>query len=103
MWLVWTGLLVGFLAIVGSIVFAVVRALELWRTTKVFATDFGGRVDEFSLRVETLASREAGEFDRLEPALARLRRSSARLAVLRNAINRVREQAAGALVLYPRK
>jgi hypothetical protein len=103
MWLVWTALLVGFVAIVGSIVFAVVRGLELWRTTKVFTTQFGGRVDAFSRSVEALASRDAAEFDRLEPALARLRRSSARLRVLRNAIDRVREQAAAALVLYPRK
>jgi hypothetical protein len=103
MWLVWTALLVGFLAIVGSIVFAAVRALHFWRTTKVFTADFGDRMDEFSRRVETLASRDPGEFDRLTPALARLQRSSAQLAVLRNAIDRVREQAAGALVLYPRK
>ena len=103
MWLVWTALLVGFLAIVGSIVFAVVRALDFWRTTKVFAADFGDRVDEFSRRVETLASRDPAELDRLEPALTRLRRSSAQLRVLQNAIDRVRDQAAGALVLYPRK
>ena len=103
MWLVWTALLVGFAAIVASIVFAVVRGLELWRTTKVFATDFGGRVDAFSRSVDALASRDPAEFDQLEDALARLRRSSAQLRVLRNAIDRVRDQAAAALVLYPRK
>ena len=103
MWLVWTSLLFGFVAIVGSIVFAVVRALELWRTTKVFAGDFGGRVDELSRSVDALASRDRAEVGRLEPALARLRRSSAQLRVLRNAIDRVRDQAAAALVLYPRK
>jgi hypothetical protein len=103
MWLIWTALLVGFLSIVGSIVFAVVRGLELWRATKVFASDFGGRVDAFSQSVEALSSRDPAEFDRLEHALARMRRSSARLRVLRNAIDRVREQTAAALVLYPRK
>ncbi|MGH2920749.1 MAG: hypothetical protein ACRDKU_01605 [Gaiellaceae bacterium] len=103
MWLVWTALLVGFLAIVGSIVFAVVRALELWRAAKVFATEFGGQVDSFSRSVDAVASRDPAEFARLEPALARLRRSSAQLTVLRNAIDRVRDQADAALVLYPRK
>ena len=101
--LVWIALLVGLIAVVGSIVFAVLRALELWRTGKAFFTDFGDRVDDFSRRVDALASREALELERLEPALARLGRSSAQLAVLRNAIKRVREQASGALVFYPRK
>jgi hypothetical protein len=101
--LVWIALLVGFFAVVGSIVFVVLRALELWRTGKAFFTDFGERVDDFSRRVDALASREAPERERLEPALSRLRSSSARLAVLRKAITRVREQASGALVFYPRK
>jgi hypothetical protein len=60
-------------------------------------------VDAFSRSVDALASRDPADFDRLEPALARLRRSSAQLRVLRTAIDRVRDQAAGALVLYPRK
>jgi hypothetical protein len=101
--LVWIALLVGFVAVVGSIVFVVLRALELWRTSKASFTDFGERIDDLSRRVEAFASREAPELEQLEPALARLRRSSAQLAVLRNAVTRVREQASGVLVFYPRK
>jgi hypothetical protein len=101
--LVWIALIVGFVAIVGSIVFLVTRALELWRTGKAFFGDFDGTMDDLSRSLDALASREAPELERLAPALARLRRSSAQLTVLRNAISRVREQAAGALVLYPRK
>jgi hypothetical protein len=101
--LVWIALLVGFVAVVGSSVFLVLRALEFWRASKSFFTDFGDRVDDFSRRVEALASHEAPELERLGPALARLRRSSAQLAVLRNAVERVREQASGVLVFYPRK
>jgi hypothetical protein len=99
----WIALIVGSLAIVASVVFMVMRALELWRAAKGFLTAFGDGTDEFARRVDALASRDAPELDRLEPALARLRRSSAQLAALRDALERVREQASGALLLYPRK
>ena len=101
--LVWIALVAGLLAVFGSIVFLVVRALELWRIGKAFFADFGERVDALSRSVDALAAREGQDLERLDPALARLRRSSAQLAVLRNAIARVREQASWALVLYPRK
>jgi hypothetical protein len=101
--LVWLALIVGLAATVGSIVFLALRALELWRSARGFFTVFGEGVDDLSRRVDALASRDAPELERLEPALARLRRSSAQLAVLRSAVKRVREQASGALVFYPRK
>jgi hypothetical protein len=101
--LFWIALILGSLAIVTSIVFLVTRALELWRTAKGFLTAFGEGTDELARSVDALASRDAPELERLEPALARLRQSSAQLAVLRNALERVREQASGALLLYPRK
>jgi two-component sensor histidine kinase len=101
--LVWIALVAGLLAVVASAVLLVVRALELWRIGKAFFGDFGERVDALSRSVDALAAREGQDLERLEPALARLRRSSAQLAVLRNAIARVREQASSALALYPRK
>jgi hypothetical protein len=100
--LVWIALLVGFVAIVGSIVFVVVRAVELWRAIRQFFSAVGTTADELGRRADALAAREV-RVERLEPALERLRRSSAQLAVLRKELKRVREQASGALVLYPRK
>jgi biopolymer transport protein ExbB/TolQ len=101
--LVWIALLVGLVAIVASIVLVVVRAIELWRTIRASGSTLAAGMDELGRRADALAAREGPQFKRLEPELERLRRSSAQLAVLRNAINRVRDQASSALVLYPRK
>jgi hypothetical protein len=101
--LVWIALLVGLLAVIAAIALVVVRAVELWRTTRAFFGAVGTAADDLGRRADALASREPADFQRLEPALDRLRRSSAQLAVLRNELKRVREQASAALVLYPRK
>jgi hypothetical protein len=101
--LVWIALVVGLLAVVGSIVFVVVRALELWRAIRASGAALGAGMEELGRSADALAAREAPQFERLEPKLERLRRSSAQLAVLSNAIKRVRDQASSALVLYPRK
>lgn len=103
MTLVWVALLVALAAIAGSIVLVVVRAVEFWRSARGFFSVFGAGLDEFGRRVDSLGSHEAPELERLEPALDRLRRSSSQLAVLRNAVKRVQEQASGMLALYPRK
>ena len=91
------------LAIVGGTAFAVVRALELWRTIRAFSSALGGGLDELSRRLEMLEPRESRDRARLEVSMERLRRSRAQLDVLTNALRRVREQASTALVLYPRK
>jgi hypothetical protein len=101
--LVWVALVVALTTIAGSIALVVVRALELWRSARGFFSVFGSGLDEFARRMDALASREPAELQRLEPSLERLRRSSAQLAVLRNAVKRVQEQASGVLALYPRK
>jgi predicted PurR-regulated permease PerM len=96
-------LAVAVLAVVGSVVFVVLRSIELWRSIRGFFAATGGGLDELSRRLDALAAHEPPELERLGVSLERLRRSQARLAVLTNALRRVREQTSGALALYPRK
>ena len=97
-----TALLVAAALVAGAIVFAVVRAVALWRTLRAFTRTFGDEMAAFATRVDALAAREP-DTERLGPSLDRLRRSNAQLSVLLNALGRVREQWAGLAAVYPKK
>jgi hypothetical protein len=96
-------LLVGTVAAVGTLVYAIRTGLRLWRDTRDFLGAFGGAMDEFGQRVDKLASHEPPDFGLLEGSVERLRRSWAELSVLLDALGRVREQWSGLLALAPRK
>jgi predicted PurR-regulated permease PerM len=101
--LVWSALAVGIVAVGAAAVLVVVRVVELWRAVRAFFSALGRGLDELAQRLDALSSYESSELERLEVSLERLRRSRAELSILRNALGRVREQASGALALYPRK
>jgi hypothetical protein len=96
-------LLVGALAALGGLAYAVAHGLELWHDAKGFLGTFDQAMDEFGRRVERLASHEPAGLGRLEESVGRLRRSWAQLSVLLHALQRVRDQWAGLLAVYPRK
>jgi hypothetical protein len=101
--LVSIALVVALAWIAGSIVFVVVRAIELWRSARGFFSMLGAGLDELGRRMDAIASHETSETQRLEPALERLRGSFSQLAVLRKALKRVQEQSSGVLAVYLRK
>jgi hypothetical protein len=101
--LVTLALVVGFVAIAGSLAFAAARSYELWRTSRSFLGDLGQANDALTASLDRLSAFEPGGLDRLATATARLEASRARLRVLTGALGRVREQWAGLSDLYPRK
>ena len=101
--LVTLAFLVGLVALIGSIVYLVLKALDLFRVGKTFFRDVGPMTDELGRSLDRLAAHEPPDAGRLSEATARLRASQARLAVQLDAIRRVREQWAALLAVYPRK
>src|SRR5437870_11668875 len=106
----WTSIYLAALAIfvvafVGGAVLVAVRVLQFLRTFKaVRRAVFNGldRVAEAAERASGRASGLAGD-DALPGALARLRRSNARLAVLRAAVTEVQDSVAAVTLWIPRK
>jgi hypothetical protein len=96
-------LLLGTVAFLGALAYAIVQGLQLWRDSRRFLGAFGGALDDFGRRVDRLASHEPPELGRLADSVERLRRSWAELSVLLHALRRVRDQWAGLLAVYPRK
>jgi hypothetical protein len=96
-------LVVGFVAIAGSLAFAGVRSFELWRTSRKFFGALGQANDAVTSSLEQLSTFEPRGLDRLSIATARLEASRARLTILMDAVGRVRGQWAGLVGVYPRK
>jgi len=101
--LVTLALVVGFVAIAGSLAFAATRSYKLWRTSRSFLRAFDQANDAVTASLERLSAFEPGGLDRFATAAARLEASRARLTVLTGALARVRGQWTGLLALYPRK
>ena len=83
--------LIGLAVVVGGTVVVVVRGLQLWRQAK----STGGRLtselakfEERTARTELLLAESEASSRELQEALKRLRVSQARLAVLRDALDR---------------
>jgi len=96
-------LLIGVAAVCGGVAFATVRTITFWRTFRTFGRTLGGDVESFSARLDALSRHDPPQTEALDKSLGRLRRSTAQLSILLNALARVRQQWAGLLAVYPRK
>jgi hypothetical protein len=96
-------LLVAIVAVAAALMYAIRKGLQLWRDLKAALRGFGETMDELGRRVDALAGHEPPELGKLADSVARLRRSWAEFSVLRTALQRVRDQWAGLLAVYPRK
>jgi hypothetical protein len=96
-------LIVGTLAALAGLAYAIAEGFQLWHDAKLFLRAFGRTMDDLTHRVDRLAAHEPADFGRLEASVARLQRSAARLSVLLNALGRVQEQFVGVRAVYPRK
>src|ERR671918_1484142 len=94
----WAALTVFILAPLLALAYVGVQALGLWRVFRGFTRAFGAGMSEFGARLDALASHEP-DLGRLGPNVDRLRRSTAQLSLLLNALGRVREQWSGLLAV----
>ena len=103
--MVWGALAAGFAAATGGLVFFAVRALQTWRDFKRARRHLFKGLEEISTKGEQTAEKAAalGETEEMERTLARLRRSLARLAVLRGALDEAQDTFGRVLVFVPRK
>jgi hypothetical protein len=103
---IWLSLLLVVVVSVGGLALLAVRGLELWRTFKAFGRALEQAVGAVMSSAERLADsteRASAAPQRLEPALARLRGDLARAAVLRAAIQDVRDSLGRLTAFYPSK
>ena len=100
-WAIYGALTTSALAVTGALVLLAVRLLQGWRDVKRIRRHVFRDLDRLFARVETFAEKATAATDtsRLEAALARLRQSLARLAVLRDAF----DEATAFTALIPRK
>ncbi len=102
----WIALFVLLLSLTAGSVYLFLRALKLWRTLKIFGSALDGVVRELTGSLERLSgSAEAfgSGTPKLQASLERLRHSLARGAVLRAAVDDVRDAFGRLAAVYPRK
>ena len=106
----WTGiylaaLAVFLVAVVGGAAFVTVRALRFLRALKAVRRAIFDGLERVADAADRVAERAAGltADDALPQTVARLRRTSAQLAVLRAALAEVQDSIAAVTVWYPRK
>lgn len=96
--------LVGLAAVVAALIFAVVRAVGLWRQAKRTGGTIAHELSSFEERA-TRAERNVAEWVRasadLEAAIERLRMSRARLQVLTGALDRAQGRTRWLRVFIP--
>ena len=104
-WLVYGGLIAGFLAVAAGAAFLAVRVLQGWRTLKRFRRhlargleDLAGKAAHTGELVERISDQSE-----LQGTLARLRVTLATFNVLRAAVDEVGESLTRATSVYPRK
>lgn len=104
--LLWIALLVLLVASTAGAVYVFLRARVLWRSLKSFGPVVDVTVDRLNESLDRLSATtetyESGQ-TKLEASLERLRRSRARLAVLRAAIQDVQDTFGRVAAVYPRK
>ena len=104
--LFWISLFVLLLSLTAGSLYLFLRARNLWRTFKTFETALDAVVRELTSSLERL-SVNAGAFGsqspKLEASIERLRRSLARAAVLRAAVQDAQEAFGRLTAVYPRK
>jgi hypothetical protein len=104
--LVWIALLVLLFALTAGSVHVFLRTRRFWRTLKNLGPALDGDMRDLTGSLERLASSaEAmrGGTPQLDLSLERLRRSLARLAVLRAAVQDARDSFGRLAAVYPRK
>ncbi len=104
--LFWLALTLGLLATLASIVYAVVKGLELYRDSKRVLRVTGEELDSISrstAQIELHLEAAAASGTALSASLTRLRASQARLNVLRSAIDDVRASVGRVTSFVPRK
>ena len=104
--LVWIALFVVLLSLTAGSVLLFLRVRRLWRTFKSFGSALDGVVRELNRSLETLSANAetfGSETPRLQASLERLRRSLARAAVLRAALEDARDAFGRLTAVYPRK
>ncbi len=104
--LLWIPVFVLLFALTAGAVHLFLRARRFWRTFKSFVSVLDGAFQELTASLERLAE-DAASFrakkPRLDASLERLRRSSARAAVLRAAVQDARDSFGRLTAVYPRK
>ena len=102
LWAVWIALAVGLVWVALALFRAVRQALECLRSVRHLQKAVLDRAGELAKAAERLAAH--GEpATRLGPALARLRGSQARLAVLQGAVDEVTDSFGRVSAFFPRK
>jgi hypothetical protein len=106
----WTGiylaaLAIFLLAVLGGSAFLTVRVLRFFRTLKAVRRAIFDGLERVADAADHAAERaaELTADDALPQALARLRRTTTQLAVLRAAVEEVQDSIAAVTVWYPRK
>ena len=90
-WAIWGALIVGGLAVTGSLVLLAVRALQAWRDVRRVRRHLFRALDDLTAAGERAAeaAAEATDTTELSRSLRRLQRALAQLAILREAIDEV--------------
>jgi hypothetical protein len=103
---VWIALFVLLLATTVGSVYVFLRVLRFWRTFKIFVSAVDGTFQSLSSSLEQLAGNAesfGSETPKIEASLAQLRRSLARAAVLRAAVQDAQDAFGRLTAVYPRK
>ncbi len=104
-WAVWGALAAGGLATLAALAFLAARGLQAWRDFTRVKRETLAAIDSLSAAGEAVAEKAltAGDTDELQASLARLRRSLAQLAVLREAVDDVRRPLRLVTAFAPRR
>ena len=104
-WIPWVALAVAVLVVFAAVVRTLRQALGAWRSLKRVRRALGRALYELEVAAARLADNagEARPSPALDRSLARLRRSIARLNVLRRAIDDVTDAVGRVTAVYPRK
>ena len=104
--LFWLSLAVAIVTIVASVIYSTRKGLEAFRGFKRLSKAASSeleRIEQVSAQIERHLALAAESSSRLDVKLAQLRRSQARLNVLRSAIDEVRDSVGRVTAVYPRK
>ena len=101
--MLWLSLAVLVAASVGGVVYAVVKWRALWRDAKGFMATTGEALEVLGNTWAAVGTRPERDPERLGRSLDRLQRSRAELAVLLDAVSRVRAQGIRVRAVYPKK
>ena len=104
-WVVYTALILGFLAVVAGLVFVVIRLLQAWRAFKRLRRHLARELDHLADLGERTAEGAARALDtaELDATVRHLHVTLARFALLREAIDEANGIFGRVAAVYPRK